>query len=234
MQYVCVCICICTILSKSFLVNVCYDQYIGHNRDSETREHHQWHNEDRGEGHGGSRALHTEGMVRVHVFPISPPRRVPLRGPEPVQSMEVEGKAKRHNMPLLWTTQVGEVANVVLVNFIAKHWCFILSFLAQCYLFWLQLALFHFVLYRTRTRVHAASLLLEVARGCALGLIWPGWKLPFSSTTWSLTSRKHKKPNQKNCWQIYSLTWVPAPIFSDSVHVCESHTHIIRGTILKT
>ena len=98
MQYVCVCICICTILSKSFLVNVCYDQYIGHNRDSETREHHQWHNEDRGEGHGGSRALHTEGMVRVHVFPISPPRRVPLRGPEPVQSMEVEGKAKRHNI----------------------------------------------------------------------------------------------------------------------------------------
>ena len=99
-------VCVCTIMFRSILVKVCYDQHTGHNRDAEIREHHQRDNEDRGEGHGGERALHTEGMVRVHVFPICPPRRVPLRGPIPVQSMEVEGKVEA-----LWTQHASTLHN---------------------------------------------------------------------------------------------------------------------------
>ena len=71
-----VCMYVCIMLKRLVKTNI---DHTGDNRDAEIREHHKWHNEDGGEGHGGERALHTEGVVRVHVLPIGPPRRVPLR-----------------------------------------------------------------------------------------------------------------------------------------------------------
>ncbi|KAJ6805040.1 cytochrome P450 90D2 [Iris pallida] len=62
------------------------------NGDAATGQHHQRDHADGGEGHRGEGAFHPQGVVRLHLLPIGPPRRRPLRGPQPVQSLEVEGQ----------------------------------------------------------------------------------------------------------------------------------------------
>ena len=52
-------------------------------------------------------------------------------------------------------------------------------------------------IHRKKTQAIVISLLLEEARGCALALTWPDWKLPFFYTTWLLNSGNNRKLRKK-------------------------------------